>query len=228
MLAKNQFNINGKTNKMKATKRLARQAGFLYFLLVPFGVFGILYIPSQFIDPSDINATMNNIADDTLSFRLSIMSALIIQLIQILTVLALYQLLKSVNRKAAIFMLVSILVAVPIAMLNEVFHYAVLASLGNASQVELFLELHEYGVNIAQIFWGIWLLPMGYLVYKSGFIPKFIGVLLLIAGIGYCIDSFIFLMKVDINIVLSEFTFVGEVALLLWLLVKGVRTTSEK
>ena len=159
---------------MKSTKRIARQAGFLYLLLIPFGIFGILYIPSEFIDPNDINITMSNIADDTLSFRLGIMSALITQLIQILTVLALFQLLKSVNKKAAIFMVTSILVAVPIAMLNEVFHFAVLESLGNASQVELFFELHEYGVNIAQVFWGIWLLPMGYLIYKSGFIPKLI------------------------------------------------------
>ncbi len=210
---------------MKPTNKLARQSGFLYFLLIPFGVFGILYIPMQFIVTDDINATMSNIAADEFTFRLGIVSALVTQLIQILVVLALYQLLKSVNKKVAVLMVVSILVAVPIAMLNEVNYFAVLASLGNGERVALFLELHEYGVIIAQIFWGVWLFPLGYLVYKSGFIPKIIGVLLMIACFGYVIDSFMIFLDVDMGIVLSEFTFVGELALVLWLLIKGVKTT---
>jgi hypothetical protein len=209
---------------MKPTKKLARQAGFLYFLLIPFGVFGILYIPMQFVEPGDIVSTMNNIAADTLTFRLSILASLVTQLIQILAVLALYQLLKSVHKNAALLMVISILIAVPMAMLNEVNHFAVLETLGNAEQVSLFLNLHEYGVNIAQIFWGIWLFPMGYLVYKSGFIPKLIGVLLYIACFGYLGDSFAFFLDVNLGFVFSEFTFVGEIAIVLWLLIKGVKT----
>ncbi|NOQ73120.1 MAG: DUF4386 family protein [Crocinitomix sp.] len=208
---------------MKPTIRLARQTGFLYLLLIPFGVFGILYIPMQFIDPEDIMATMNNIAADKLTFRLSIISALVAQLIQILTVFWLYQLLKSVNKNIAILMVISILVAVPIAMLNELNNFAVLESLGNADQVSLFLKLHEYGIVIAQVFWGIWLFPMGYLVYKSGFIPKIIGVLLMIACFGYLIDSFMVFLNIDLGFVLSEFTFIGELAIILWLLIKGVK-----
>ena len=122
-------------------------------------------------------------------------------------------------------MVISILVAVPIAMLNELNHFAVLETLGNAEQVSLFLELHEYGVFIAQIFWGIWLFPMGYLVYKSGFIPKIIGVLLMIACFGYLIDSFVVFLDIDLGVVLSDITFAGEPALVLWLLIKGVKTT---
>jgi hypothetical protein len=210
---------------MKPTKKLARQAGILYVLLVPFGVFGILFIPTHFVVPDNIQLTMHNIASDTFTFRLSILSALVTQLIQILTVLALYQLLKSVHKNAALFMVISILVAVPIAMLNEVNHFAVLSSLGNAQQVSLFLNLHEYGVNIAQIFWGIWLFPMGYLVYKSNFIPKIIGILLVVACFGYMGDSLVFFLNVNLGFTFSEFTFVGEIAITLWLLIKGVKTS---
>lgn len=209
---------------MKPTKKLARQAGFLYFLLIPLGVFGILFIPMHFIEAGDMVATMSNIAADPLTFRLSIVFALVTQLIQILTVLALYQLLKSVHKNAALFMVISILVAVPIAMLNELNHFAVLESLGNAEQVSLFLDLHEYGLNIAQIFWGIWLFPMGYLVYKSGFIPKAIGVLLVIACLGYLADSILFFLDINLGFVFSESTYIGEIAIILWLLIKGVKT----
>ncbi len=209
---------------MKPTKKLARQAGFLYFLLIPLGVFGIMFIPMQFIDPGDIASTINNIETDTFTFRLSIVSALITQLVQILVVLALYQLLKSVHKNAAVLMVISILIAVPIAMLNELNHFAVLESLGNAEQVSLFLELHEYGVSIAQIFWGVWLFPMGYLVYKSGFIPKIIGVLLCIACFGYLGDSFAFFLDLNLGFAFSDSTFAGEIALVLWLLIKGVNT----
>lgn len=213
---------------MTPSKKLARKAGFLYFLLVPFGIFGILFIPMNFIDPNDTMKTMNNIALDQFTFRLSILSALVTQLIQIFVVLALYQLLKSVNQNLARFMVISILLAVPIAMLNEINHFAVLVSLRNAELVSLFLELHEYGVIIAQIFWGIWLLPMGYLVYKSGFLPKIIGILLIIAGFGYMIDSSIIFLDIDLGFVFSDFTFVGELALLLYLLIKGVKNSSQE
>lgn len=208
---------------MSTQKKLARQTGVLYLLLIPFGAFGILYIPAQFIVEGDIAGTISKIIEDEFIFRLSILSALITQLIQIAVVLFLYELFKSVNKKVALFMVISILVAVPIAMLNELNHFAVLYSLPNPEQVALFLNLHEYGVFIAQIFWGIWLFPMGYLVYKSGFIHKIIGVLLIIACFGYFIDSMFFLLNLDVGIIFSEFTFAGEVALTLWLITVGVK-----
>lgn len=209
---------------MKATKKLARQAGWLYFLLIPFGVFGILFIPNYFFVENDINATINKIVECEPLFRFGIISALLTQLIQIAVVLALYKLLVPVNKTAAVLMLVSILVAVPIAMLNELNFFGVLYSLDNPAMADLFIELHEMGVFIAQIFWGIWLFPMGWLVYKSQFIPKIIGVLLMIACFGYLIDSVAVFMNYDMGFVFSDFTFLGEPALVFWLIIKGVRT----
>ena len=88
--------------------------------------------------------------------------------------------------------------------------------------VALFLDLRQSGIFIAQIFWGLWLFPMGYLVYKSGFLPKIIGALLIVACFGYLIDSFMFFFVPDFGIVFSEFTFLGEAAITFWLLIKGV------
>ncbi|NVK65931.1 MAG: DUF4386 domain-containing protein [Flavobacteriales bacterium] len=206
---------------MKQKMNIGRKAGLLYLLLIPLGVLGILFIPSYFFVADDINATMENIANDEGLFRMGIVSSLATQIVQIFVVLALYRLFKEVNQRMAAFMVISILVAVPIAMLNELNYFAVLESLGNGEQVSLFLSLHEYGVFIAQIFWGIWLFPMGYLAYKSGFIPKIIGVLLIIACFGYLIDSMMVFLKLDLGFVFSDFTFLGEFAIVLWLIIKG-------
>ena len=131
-------------------------------------------------------------------------------------------------------MVVFALAALPIAMLNELNHFAVLLLLNGTdylkvfsvdqlySQVMFFLDLGHYGAFIAAIFWGLWLLPMGYLVFKSGFLPRIIGILLIIAGFGYVIDSFALFLLPDLNIDISQFTFIGELLMLLWLLIKGV------
>jgi len=168
--------------------KTARIAGALYLLMVPLGVFGILYIPANFIIPGDAATTASNIMNNEFIFRLSIVSALCIQLIQIFLVLALYQLLKPVSKSIARIMVILILVAVPIAMLNELNQLAVLLLLNGTNYLTVFttdqlqafsliaLELHNKGIIIAQIFWGLWLFPMGYLVFKSGYIPGVLGI----------------------------------------------------
>jgi hypothetical protein len=86
----------------------------------------------------------------------------------------------------------------------------------------LFLDIYQHGFVLAHIFFGLWLFPMGYLVFKSGFLPKVIGVFLIIAGVGYVVDFTLFFLLPEITVKVSEFTFVGEVLLLLWLLIMGV------
>lgn len=86
----------------------------------------------------------------------------------------------------------------------------------------LFLDLHEHGINIAGIFWGLWLFPMGYLVFNSGFLPRILGVLLIIGCFGYLIDSATFFLLPNFDAKIAQFTFVGELLLPLWLLIKGV------
>ncbi|MFQ6062344.1 MAG: DUF4386 domain-containing protein [Methanosarcinales archaeon] len=212
----------------------ARIAGFLYLLMAPLGAFGIMYVPSILIVPGDVVATASNIMANELIFHLSIVSALIVQIVQIFLVLVLYKLLKPVNKNHALLMVIFILVAVPIAMLNELNHFAVLLLLSGAdylavftidqlqAMMSLFLELHQHGIIIAQIFWGLWLFPMGYLVFKSGYLPRILGVLLIIGGFGYLIDSFTLFLFPKFGVTISKFTFLGEVLFPLWLLIKGV------
>ena len=221
------------------SNKTARTAGFLYLLLAPLGFFGGMYIPSITV-PGNAVATVSNIMAQPMLFRLSILSALITPIVVVLVALFLYKLFKSVNKNQATLMVIFTLVATPIAMLNELNHFAVLLLLNGTdylkvfsvdqvySQVMFFLDLRHYGAYITAIFWGLWLLPVGYLVFKSGFLPRIIGILLIIAGFGYVIDSFALFLLPDLNIDISQFTFIGELLMLLWLLIKGVNVEQWK
>jgi len=213
----------------------ARVAGLLYLLLAPLGIFGILYVPSTLIAPGDAATTVNNIMASESLFRLSIVSALVTQLVNILVTLVLYKLLKPVSKNYAGLMVVFFLVSVPITMLNELNQFAVLLLSSGADYlttvfttnqlhalVPFFLDLHQHGINIASIFWGLWLFPMGYLVFKSGFLPKILGVLLMIGCFGYLIDAFVLILFPGFEVAISQFTFIGELLFPLWLLIKGV------
>ncbi len=211
----------------------ARFAGLLYLLMVPLGFFGYSYIPTFLVVPDDAATTVSNIIISETLFRFSIVSALAVQVINIILVLVLFRLLKPVNKYHASLMVIFLLVGTPIAMLNQVNLFSVLQLLSGHeylmkleseqlnAQVMLFLDTHRYGSQIAAIFFGLWLLPMGYLVFKSGFLPRIIGILLIIGGLGYLIDSFtIFIIPSFTGIV--PFTFWGEILFPLWLLIKGV------
>lgn len=212
--------------KMKPIQKTARIAGFLYLLQIPLGVFGILYVPKALLVPGDATATASNILANEFLFRLSMVSAILTALVTVVTALFLYKILKPVHKNYARLMVVCTLVVAPIAMLNELNNVAVLLLLHGAGQalaeMSLFLNLHEYGIQIAGIFWGLWLLPMGYLVFKSNYIPKIIGVLLLIGCLGYLIDFVTFFVFPNFGVVLSGYTWLGEVLMVFWLLIKGV------
>lgn len=204
----------------------ARLTGFLYLLLVPLGIFGIMYVPGRIIVLDNIVETANNIIANESLFRLSIVSALLVQLVNLTVVLLLYKLLSPVNKNVARMMVLFIVLAIPIAMLNELTNSAALLLAQRADRpldlIALFLDLHEYGIQIAGIFWGLWLFPMGYLVFRSNYIPKIIGIALMIGCFGYLADAFIFLLFPEFGMTFAEFLFVGEVLLPLWLLIKGV------
>ncbi len=214
--------------------KTARVAGCLYLMLFPLGIFGIIYIPSSLIVLGDAATTASNIMANELLYRLSIVTALTLQIVYIFLALALYKLLNPVDKNNAVLMVILVLVAAPIAMLNELNHVAVLLVLSGSdllttfsldqvqASVPLFLNLHEHGVFIAQIFWGLWLFPMGYLIFKSNFLPLALGILMIIGGFGYLVDSFVYFIFPDFDVTVSEFTFLGELLLPLWLMFKGV------
>jgi hypothetical protein len=210
----------------------AKIAGWLYLCLIPLGILGIIYVPATLFVAGDVASTIANILEHELLFRVGIVSAFLVQLVSIFVVLYLYKLLKPVNQVHALLMVLFLLLAVPITLVNELFHVAVLVLLHSAEPshqlVLLFLELHEHGIFVSQIFWGLWLFPMGYLVFKSGFLPKILGILLMIGCMGYLVDSVTHFLLPDFGFTFSEFTFIGELLLPLWLVVKGIDVESSQ
>jgi hypothetical protein len=213
--------------------KTAKVVGLLYLTLVPLSIFG-MFTSSGLIVPGDAAATARNILASESYFRLSIVSALLVQIVNIFVVLGLYALLEPVNKNMALLMVVFILLGVPIAMLNELNRFAVLVLLHSdntlpeftagqlQSMVPMILNLHQLGISIAGIFWGLWLFPMGYLVLRSGFLPRLLGILLIIGCFGYLVDSFSAFLFPDLGVSVALFTFWGEILLPLWLLIKGV------
>ncbi len=222
--------LNKKTN-VDLEHKTARLAGILYLSLIPLGVFGIIYVPSGLIVPENITTTISNIIENETLFRWSIISALVVQLVNIILVLLLFKVFKHTNKAMAALMVIFSLLAVPIAFLNEINNLAVLHLLDQSSEsqqlISVFLNLHQQGIIIAQVFWGLWLFPLGYLVYQSGYMPKFIGILLIIGCVGYVVDSFTLILLPQFKIAFSEFTFLGEVIFPLWLLIKGIKKQQE-
>jgi hypothetical protein len=193
-----------------------------------------MFTSSGLIVPGDAAATARNILASESMFRLGIVIALLVQIVNIFVVLFLYKLLKPVNKSIAVAMVIFILLGAPIAMLNELNRFAVLVLLHSAdtltgftagqlqSLVPMILNLHQLGISIAGIFWGLWLFPMGYLVFKSGFLPKIIGILLIIGCFGYLVDSSAAFLFPSFGVNVALFIFWGEVLLPLWLLIKGI------
>jgi hypothetical protein len=223
---------------MNSIKKTARLAGFLYLISLPFHMFDYFFVSSKLIVPGDAATTANNIMASEGLFRSGIVSWLIGQILYILLLLVLYKLLKPVSKNIALLMVILFLVSVPITMLNEITNFAALLLLSGADYltafeadqlhalVMLFLDLREHGINIAGIFWGLWLFPLGYLVFKSGFLPRILGILLIIGCFGYVAASLTSLLfpsyEAIVELVVMAPNFISEFAFFLWLLIKGV------
>jgi hypothetical protein len=202
------------------------------------GFFAMAYVPGKVIVHGDATATANNIAANESLFRLGIAGQLIGMLGFIFVALALYDLLKGVNQRHASLMVTLIVVSIPLAFLNEVHSIAALVLVRGAEFLSvfdkpqrdalamLFLNLHGRGLVVAEIFWGLWLFPLALLVYRSRFLPRFLGVWLALAGVAWVILSLTGILlpqyqnKVDTY---SQPAMFGEIAFMLWLLIKGAR-----
>ena len=226
---------------MSSNRNPGRVAGYLY-LLLGFAVFRLVYIPRALIVPRNAAATANNIAAHQSLFRLGMVTDLLAATFCIFVVLALYRLFKGVNQNQAVLMVI-LGGPMPAAVyfLNVLNDVAALMFARPAdflstfekpqrdAFVMLFLRLHDYGVFANEIFWGLWLLPFGLLVYRSGFIPSILGIFLCINCFAYVTFSVTgFLMPQYLAKVTSigSPALLGEGAIMLWLLIKGARPPS--
>lgn len=197
----------------------------LYPLWVISGIFSLMYIPSLLIDRGDMDLTISNINTQEGLFRLGILGRIIAQLFYIIIPLLLYELLVKVNKRQAVLMVVFSLVSIPMALYNETNYLAILTTLDQPQVVLDYLNAYRANSIIIHLFWGLWLFPLGVLVYQSKYFPRIIGVFLFFGGTGYFLVSIVRLLFPEAEGLLSildYFTF-GELLFILWLVVMGTK-----
>jgi Domain of unknown function (DUF4386) len=224
---------------MNELKKQARFAGLLYLLASIPAPFALIYVPNKLVVLGDATATADHIRASESLLRLGIGCDLTASIIFIFVVLALYHLFKRVNERYALAMATLLLISMPISffsVINELGALIVVKGgnfLAGFDQHQLdglaylFFRLRNQGILIAQIFWGLWLFPFGILVIRSGFIPRFIGYLLFIAGCGYVADSFTALLLPAARQSVGQVAGIleaAELSIILWLLIWGART----
>jgi hypothetical protein len=200
------------------------------------GFFAMGYVPGKVIVHGNAAATASNISAHEMLFRLGIAGAIIGQASFIFVALALYDLLKGVSRRHASLMVMLIVVSVPIAFVNELNSIAAVVLVRGAdflsvlekpqreALVMLFIKLHGQGFVVAEMFWGLWLFPLGVLVYKSRFLPRFLGVWLGLAGIAWVILSLTGILLPEHQDKVNKYlqpAIIGEIVFMLWLLIMG-------
>ena len=223
--------------EISALKKQSRIAAALYFLNGLPAPFALLYVPSVLIVRGDAGVTANNVRDSETLLRFGMAGELFSATLVIFAVLAFYTLFKAVSAKHARAMLVLMLIATPISYLNVLNDLAAitfasgpefLSSFAQPQRdalVLFFLRLHNQGLALAQIFWGLWLFPFGVAVIRSGFIPRFVGIAVMIAGFGYVISSSVSLFLPASAQGIGQLAMilgVGELAFF-WLLIWGAR-----
>jgi hypothetical protein len=224
---------------MRSTHNPGRVAGLWYLLLVLVGPLRLVYIPSKLFVHGNATATVNNIAAHEWLFRFGIVGDLIGAVTLIFLVLAFYRLFKDVDQYLA--MLVVILGGVMPALLyfvNVVSDSGALMIARGADFLSVFdkpqrdalvmllLRLHDAQNTAAEMLWGLWLIPLAILVYRSRFLPRFLGVWLVINGIAYvvlCLTGELFPQYYNRAFIMSQPALFGELALMLWLVIKGAK-----
>jgi hypothetical protein len=220
-------------------RKALRSAGIFYFLMLLTAPIGLMYVPNALIVAGDATATADNIRASGWLLRLGIGSELFHQAIAVFLLLALYRLFKPVDEEhARLLVILGSLVSVPIMFVNVLNEIAALILVSGASflltfeksQLDalayLFLRLHDHGITVASVFWGLWLFPFGILVLRSGFIPRLLGILLFVAGAGYLISACTSLLLPQYGGIVGDVALVleiGEMPIIFWLLFMGLR-----
>lgn len=227
---------------MNSTKQQARRAGILYLLANVTMPFALLYLPQLLLVPGDATATADHVRASIGFVRLGLACELVNGTVVVFAGLAFYRLFKPVSPTLARAMLTLVLLAVPIALLNLLNEVAVLLlarggpsfAAFNPQQLDalvlLFLRLHSYGIVVAGIFWGLWLFPFGILAMRSGFIPRLVGLCMLLAGIPYVVTAFITLAAPQFLFLTNwlDPLMAGELPMLIWLLGWGAKPTNQE
>jgi Domain of unknown function (DUF4386) len=220
---------------LKNPQAYARIGGALYLIIIAAGLFAEAFVRSRLIVPADAANTATNILAHPMLFRLGIAADLSTFLCAIPVTVILYALLKPVNENLALLMVLFNLAQDAIGGINVLNTYRPLQLLSGADYLKVFsqeqlqamallsLKAHSLGFGIALMFFGLSCITLGYLIFKSGFLPRVLGILMTIAGACYFINSMMQILSPPLaSIILLLPAAIGELALALWLTVKGV------
>jgi hypothetical protein len=226
---------------MHPTKKAGRIAGAIYASMVFVGPFSLIYVPNKLIVRGDATATAANVLAHQTLFGLGIMADMAGAVIFISLAVALYRLLSGVSVPWALLLVGFAFVSAAVGFADTLNNIAalhlfrvgeflsVLDQTQRNSLGMLFLRLHSQGIFMNEIFWGLWLFPFGLLVYRSGFLPRWIGVWLMINCFAYVILSPIALFfpaYYGTAFKLAQPVLFGEIAIMLWLLFGGANVQS--
>jgi uncharacterized protein DUF4386 len=227
-------------SSLASRKRLARIAGLLYLVVGILGGFAFAGVYSAMYVAGDASTTARNLMANAGLVRFGVAADLIQVTFWVFLSLTLFTLLSHVNAYAARAMVVLVAIGASISFLNILFEFqgmrvatdptytATIGAAGSTALAMLLLDLQHYGYLIAGIFFGLWLVPLGYLAFKSGMFPKVLGIVLIVGGIGYLVDTLAAFVAPDlsapVHAVASLLGVVAEVSLLAYLLIKGVRS----
>lgn len=222
---------------MNPTKTAARKAGVLYFVFMILAIVKEFLMPSFFV-PGDPAATALRIKTAELTYRLDLLLGFATLVLFILLVVSLYRLLRHVDPGQALRMLLFVAIGVAVAIANLLVRFGPLVLLRGAADLAAFtpaqrdaltlglLRFHGAGSAIAIAFWGLWLFPFGVLVWKSRMFPRVLGVLLIVAGVGYLATSVASIAFPDARALVGRIAmplYFGEVPIIFWLLIAGAR-----
>ncbi|MBS1487621.1 MAG: DUF4386 domain-containing protein [Bacteroidetes bacterium] len=224
---------------MSKKNQTSRIAGLIYLGVVLTGIFSLMYVPSKLINYTDATLTFQNIAASETTFRLGIAGGLLCYIFFLFLPIVLYKLLRQVNENMAKLMVLLAIISVPMYFINAQNEFTALSLVTNPtylkgfsmeyvqSQVLFYINQYDDGMRLIHIFSGLWLFPFGYLVFKSNFLPKTLGVLLMLGCFGYLINFFgrsIIPSYSDLGIssYISLPASIGEIGTCLWLLIVGV------
>ena len=228
-------------NKMISDKNLARIAGFCYLIVIGTGLFSEVFVRQALRVPNDALATAHNIQANEMLFRWGFVADLINFVVGLPTILIIYFLFKRTNKLLLQLALAFVIIQTAIIAVNLLNQISPLLILSNDTYLKTFqpnqlatlsllsLNIQTQGYAIGLVFFGFYCLIVGYVIYKSKFLPKLFGVLYAISGLCYLVNSFtMFLSKGFENplfLYLAIPIFIGELSFCLWLLIKGIDTT---
>ena len=226
----------------RSPQRFVRMAGFFYLAIIALGLFGEVFVRGALVVSGDAAATAQRIVESPQLWRMGIAGDLLMHVFDLPVIVVLYLLLRPVSKPLALFTAFINVVQTAVLALNKLNLVLPILLLSGGGTLKTFapeqlqslaylaINVHSFGFGIGLIFFGVACLVRGYLIFKSGFLPNTLGVLLALAGVSYLINSFALILAPALASALFPYVlipaFVGELALALWMIFKGLDLTA--